>query len=261
MDNISFRAGGLNHFSILLEATFKDSGKDAYPEIREKAPEYFEKLGQIVAESRQSEDSQKKSAPVNKSVVRPEVKYWPERGLFKVLLEKFGYLPITTDSHLGEYIQWAHDVVDHEGILDFYHFYKRYIYGRESKIELTLSERIIPIIEGIITDAGYEEAAVNIPNQGLIDNLPSYLVVEVPAIVDKNGIAGIPLGAFPKGFSGLLLNQAAVHDLTAEAIIQGSKDLALQALLVDPVVDKMNAVKDMLDMFLKIQHRYLGYIH
>jgi len=40
-NNIQYRAGGLNHFSILVEAKYKDSGKDAYPLIREKAPSYF----------------------------------------------------------------------------------------------------------------------------------------------------------------------------------------------------------------------------
>ena len=43
-----------------------------------------------------------------------------ERGLFFELFKKYGYLPITTDSHLGEYLSWAYSVVDHDGILDFY---------------------------------------------------------------------------------------------------------------------------------------------
>jgi hypothetical protein len=31
---------------------------------------------------------------------------WAERGVFRVLLERFRYLPITTASHIGEYLQW-----------------------------------------------------------------------------------------------------------------------------------------------------------
>ena len=34
--NIEYRAGGLNHFSILLEAKYKNTGKDGYPIIRKK---------------------------------------------------------------------------------------------------------------------------------------------------------------------------------------------------------------------------------
>ena len=65
-------------------------------------------------------------------------------------------------------------------------------------------------------------------------------MVEVPATVDKNGMHGVPLGNLPAGFAGLLMNQVAVHDLTAEAILQKSKALALQALLVDPMVNRVN---------------------
>ncbi len=259
-EDLKTRCGGLNHFSILLEATYKDSGKDAYPDIREKAPSYFENLPSLAQIVKQLRDSEAGSTPGSEPALRPGANQWPERGLFKIILEKFGYLPITTDSHFGEYIQWAHDTVDHRGILDFYHFYQQWIMDTIPKIELKLTERVVPIIEGILTDSGYEEAAVNLPNNGLIDNLPEFIAVEVPALVDKNGVHGIPLGEMPKGFAGLLCNQAAVHDMTAEAVLSGSRDTVVQALLVDPVVDKVEAAEQMLDNMLEIQKEYLGYI-
>jgi alpha-galactosidase len=49
---------------------------------------------------------------------------WADRKLVKFMLENYGLLPITTDFHFGEYLGWAHDVVDHRGILDFYDLYK-----------------------------------------------------------------------------------------------------------------------------------------
>ncbi|MDY6875775.1 MAG: alpha-glucosidase [Chloroflexota bacterium] len=231
--NLVVKAGGLNHFSILLEVKYKDTGKDAYPDVRERSPAYFENM--------------------------------PERGLFREILNRFGYLPITTDSHFGEYIQWAHKVVDHKGILDFYSMYKAWCLNQvpQSRIEGTLEEeywRVVPIMEGILADSHHKELAVNISNDGLIDNLPQDLVVEVPAIVDKDGVHGIKLGALPKGFAGLLYNQVAVHDLTAEAVLTGSREIALQALLVDPVVDSVKAAEETLDTILKLQSRYLGYI-
>ena len=189
-----------------------------------------------------------------------ESEAWPERRVFQVILEKFGLLPITSDSHFGEYIQWAYDVTDHKGILDFYRFYKEYLANIQPKIELRLGERIIPIIEGILTDSGYVEEAVNIPNRGLIANLPEWIVVEVPATVDKDGVHGIPLGELPHGFAGLLMNQVAVHDLTAEAVIHKSKAFALQALLVDPVVNQYRGLEEMLDTMIAYQEKWLGYL-
>ncbi|MDI7275181.1 MAG: alpha-glucosidase [Anaerolineae bacterium] len=254
LSNLEFKAGGLNHFSVLLEVRYRDTGLDAYPDLRARAPDYYATLPTFA----DLLEAHLRQAPMPKVGSHP----WSERGLFRVILERFGYLPITTDSHFGEYIQWAHDVVDHEGILDFYRFYKAWCQGPEPEQRIRgSSERVIPMIEGIVSDSHQEELAVNVMNDGLIDNLPRDLVVEVPGTVDRNGVHGVRLGALPKGIAGLLANQVAVHDLTAEAILTGSREAALQALLVDPVVDSYRAAEQTLDAILKLQAQYLGYIH
>jgi alpha-galactosidase len=262
-EELEVRAGGLNHFSVLLQARYRESGRDAYPEILAKAPVYFAHMPSLGAVSKYFKETGHWPTS-EKDLQGIEFEEWSERGLFKVILDKFGLLPITTDSHIGEYIQWAHDAVDHKGILDFYNFYKGWLSKVEPVIELPRSgrthERVVPIIEGILTDAGFEEEAVNVPNDGLIADLPGWLVVEVPALVDKRGVHGIPLPDYPKAFAGLLHNQVAVHDMTAEAVLTGSKAAVLQALLVDPIVDQCAAVEEMLDMMLELQQDYLAYI-
>jgi len=242
-------AGGLNHFSVLLEATYKETGQDAYPDILQKAPDYFENLADPLPSDLKPYRSMKKT------------NLWHERGVFRIILEKFGVLPITTDSHFGEYLPWAYEVVDHEGILDFYNSYKKYVLKSGPEIKLKLTERVIPIMEGILNDAEYEEGAVNIPNKGLIPDFPEFMVVEVPAMVNKEGVHGIPIGdKLPKGFTGLLYNQVAIHKLTADTVLSGSREIALQALLVDPIVDKVGAAEKMLDTMLELQKDYLGYL-
>ena len=114
-----------------------------------------------------------------------EIRPWSDRWLFKVILDNFGALPITYDSHFGEYIQWAHDCSDHRGILDFYTYYRNYLGTITPKIVKDLHERVVPIMEGLITGNAYEEAAVNIPNAGFIKDLPDWIAVEVPANVDR----------------------------------------------------------------------------
>ncbi|MBI4926919.1 MAG: alpha-glucosidase [Anaerolineae bacterium] len=256
---LEVRAAGLNHFSCVLTAKYKDSGKDAYPDIRAKAPQFFANMPSMDAVHKYfKETGQWPEKAEDFAAIETEA--WPERRVFKVILEKFGLMPITSDSHFGEYIQWAYDVTDHKGILDFYRFYKEYLAHVQPKIELECKERVVPIIEGILTDAGYVEEAVNIPNNGLIENLPDWLVVEVPATVDKNGIHGIPMGQLPRGYAGLLLNQAAVHDMTAEAVLTKSKAAALQALLVDPMVNNFQGIEEMLDTMIAYQERWLGYL-
>jgi alpha-galactosidase len=41
--NLSLRSAGLNHFSVLVEASYRDTKADAYPDILAKAPAFFEK--------------------------------------------------------------------------------------------------------------------------------------------------------------------------------------------------------------------------
>lgn len=258
-EKLEVRAGGLNHFSVVVSAKYLETGQDAYPDIRAKAPDFFGNMPSLNTEVKYfKETGHWPDENDDLSAIGTEA--WPERRVFKVLLEKFGVMPITSDSHFGEYIQWAYDVADHRGILDFYRFYKEYLATVQPQIELRLEERIIPIIEGILTDAGYVEEAVNVPNKGLIADLPEWLVVEVPAVVDKNGVHGVKLGRLPRGFTGLLLNQAAVHDLTAEAILQKSKAAALQALLVDPIVDHYENLEEMLNTMIDYQEKWLGYL-
>ncbi|MCC6601621.1 MAG: alpha-glucosidase [Anaerolineae bacterium] len=257
--DLAVRAAGLNHFSAVLTATYTETGADAYPDILARAPEFFGKMPVQDTEQKYFKETGHSGADdASEPVFRTEA--WPERRVFQAVLERFGVLPITSDSHFGEYIHWAYDVTDHKGINDFYRFYKNYLTKIDPKIELKLKERIVPIVEGILTDSGYEEAAVNIPNQGFIDELPEWLVVEVPATVDKNGLHGIPMGQLPKGFLGLLRNQVAVHDLTAEAILHQSRDLALQALLVDPIVTRYQGMAALLDTMIDYQRQWLGYL-
>ncbi len=60
---------------------------------------------------------------------------------------------------------------------------------------------------------------------------------------------------------GLFLNQYAVHELTAEAVLTRSKSAALQALLVDPVVTSVRAAEQTLQTMIQCQNRWLGYLN
>mgnify|MGYP001393078322 FL=1 len=248
--NIQFLAGGLNHFSILLQAKYKDTGKDGYPIIRQNFDNYYSNLV-----NGHEGFSSKPGA---------------ERGVFKKLFNDYNYLPITTDSHLGEYLQWAYSVADHDAILDFYDKYKirclnfyndskSYNHFFDNK-NMESHERVIPIIDAIINNNSYEESAVNIPNRDFIDCLPNGIVVEVPAKIDHNGVHGITLEDYPKSFGSLLNSQVGVIQMTTEAVLNKSKHYAYLALLSDPVVDNAIMAEKMLNNMLDTQKDFLGYL-
>ena len=154
--------------------------------------------------------------------------------------------------------------------MDFYTKYRKYclaFYESDESyrdyFDLTRKpkERIVAIIEGIVNDLNYEEAAVNLPNKGYIEHLPENIVVEVPGIVNKDCVSGVKLENYPTDFSSLLMNQTSVIRLTAEAILEKSKAKALKALLADPVVDNAVTAEKMLDNMIEIQKQHLGYLN
>ncbi len=234
------KAGGLNHFGVLLEIKYKDTQKNAYPDILANALPYFEEKGREV-------------------------------DLIKYILKHYQVLPYTTDSHFSEYIHWGWEQINKKDVRDFYTGYKalcqseprrlkRFLKGRLShKWWLRSStERVVPIMEGFAINSGHYELSVNLPNtDGIIEGLPRDLVVECPAVVDKKGVHGVKLEGAPKGILGLWRNQASVQDLVVEAVLTQSKEIALQALLVDPVVQSAESAEKTLDEILRLQKEYI----
>lgn len=266
LEDIYFKAAGLNHFSCMLEARHKKTGEDLYPKVREKAEAFFVKepgysdMFDYYREHGIFEHEEQ----FEKTKMQKESKYeWADRKIVKFMLENYALLPITVDSHFGEYIGWAADIVDHRGILDFFDAYKIMLTRKqEYKIHVhkSASERVIPIIDGIITNSGYEELAVNVINNGIISNLPDWIAVEVPAIINKDGVQGVHLGELPKGYASLLNAYCGVYDLTAEAIIHQKKDYVIQALLANPIVKKAKNVKELVERMIDQQAKWLGYL-
>ena len=263
-DDIWFRAAGLNHFSCALEIREGKGGRDLYPEVRARAASFFARepgYSDLLDEYRATGRMDSLEAFHKGEAVGSSRYEWADRHLVRFMLENYGLLPITTDSHFGEYLGWAQDVVDHRGILDFYDLYKVMLsQGSRREIVLKVSERVVPIIEGIVGDLGYEESAVNLPNAGLLPDLPSWIAVELPATIGKAGVQGIPMKAVPKGYLALLRGYCGVYDLIAEAAIHGKKDLAIQALLANPVTHKATGLREMLDRMIDLQGPWLDYL-
>jgi len=241
ISNLDVKGGGYNHFGVFLSIKYRDTGKDAYPDLRKKGPGFLSNL-----------------------------KSYDGFKLISFILKTYGYCPYTTDSHYGEYLGWAWEKADIPAIRHFWASHGRVITkyrldklkqsierGKGHKIVKPDDEHAIPIIEGILKDTNYIEDSVNIPNDEIFTNLPKDAIVECPAIINKNGVNGIKLGEYPKGLAALLRTQYSVQDLVVEAALNKSKDLALQALLADPVVENYWQAKRILEQMLKVQADYI----
>jgi alpha-galactosidase len=244
INDLEIKAGGFNHFGVILEIKDKNTNQDLYPKIRKKGPKFL------------------------RSIERGPVL---DNGydLIAFILETYNYIPYTTDSHYGEYMQWGWEQANIHAVREFMESYKLGLQfqfkqqkrlidnGKGYKVVQPDEENAIPIIEAILTDSKNIEPSVNIPNENIITNITKDAFIECPAIISKNGAKGIRLGEYPIGLAALLRKQYSVQDLTVEAILKRSKNLALQALLADPVIETYWQAKHILDEMLIKQEKYI----
>lgn len=243
-DEIDPKAGGLNHFSWILDLRRKSTGEDLYPAFKRAMAE-------------------KKLEFINDDGHRFGVK------LSHYLMDTFGLWPLPSDDHVGEYLGYAWEYCGLEGF-DFAAFERwgeenwRRLQGWANGQGLTddllrrpSGERAIPIICGVLGNTHQHELSVNIPNAGLIPNLPDWAIVEVPAIVDVSGVHGLPLGPLPEPIAAMCRTQVAIIDRVVEAGVHGDRYAALQALLLDPVITSISQAEAVLSEMLEVHREFL----
>jgi alpha-galactosidase len=173
------------------------------------------------------------------------------------------------DDHIGEYIGYAWEIMGMKGynfagareyrdtlkatierLLTDDDYVREYARGRSGEIAFN-------IIGGMLADSSEILAAVNIVNNGCISNLPDDAIVEVPAAVGARGLTGLCVGDLPEGIAALCNTQIGVQKLVVEAAVTGSRQIALQAMLADPVVQSAEAGEKCLDELLAVHKAYL----
>jgi alpha-galactosidase len=177
--------------------------------------------------------------------------------LCRAIYDRFGLYPSTDDNHMGEYLAYAWKVcpkkdrgfnwidrMEGKGEENWLRT-RRLIEGEEPlDVKGRLSgERAMPIIAGIITNSHHLELQANLPNEGQVSNLMEDAIVETPALVDGSGVHPIHVGALPDGLAALCNIQIMIQDLAVEAAYYGDRDIAMQAVLTDPVVHDLEAGK------------------
>ena len=224
------KAAGLNHFTWILDLRHAKTGEDLYPALRQAVAQW------------QGDDLR----------------------LTRFMMDTFGYWPSCSDDHIGEYLSYAWETCGLEGYdFDAADRHAAQLaaeldrWGRgEASIEELLQRRsgeiAVSIITGVLGNTHQYELAVNVPNRGLIPNLPDWAVVEVPATVDASGVHGVAVGPLPEPIAALCRTQIAVIDRVVEAGVHGDRTAALQALLLDPVISSISQAEAILDELLDV---------
>ncbi|MFI4996866.1 MAG: alpha-glucosidase/alpha-galactosidase, partial [Hyphomicrobiales bacterium] len=188
--------------------------------------------------------------------------------LSRRLFRSFGDWVTCSDEHMGEYVPYGWEAGERG--YDFEQD-ERWRAGFESLLEGVVSgktavpqdwlkpsgERGAAVIGGVLHNRKRFIESGIVYNQGVIPNLPDDLAVEVPILADAAGIHPVSLGPLPDPIAKLLAIQAGVQQLAVAAAVHASKELALQALLVDPVVNSTSAAVKLLDELWEVNRPYI----
>ena len=212
------KIAGINHMAWLLEIKDKD-GNDLYPEIKKRAKEknskekhgdmvrydYIEKLGYYCTESSEH------NAEYNQFYIKPNR---------NDLIEKFN-IP------LDEYPRRCINQIN-----GWQKQYEELMSG--GKIEHTRSQEYASrIMEAIYTNKPYKIGG-NVINNGVITNLPYDACVEVPCLVDGEGIHPTFVGELPLQLAAMNSSNIYAQMLTIEAAHTMDKQKIYQAAMMDP---------------------------
>lgn len=241
VEKVHIQAAGLNHFTWMLSLTDRRTGADLYPLFRTRWAAFdptFEPLTRRV-------------------------------------FDAFGLFPIPGDEHLCEYLPWVSDPITQPwekyevSLYDWERNDARRTQGHrqidamgrgEESIEPLRdsdSEGAEELIEALAGGEPHYHLAVNIPNVGQIGNLPRGAIVETPGLIDGRGVNGVAVGDLPPGIAELCRRELGVVQLCIDAAVSGDRQLALQCLLLDPVITDLDVGKQILDDYLVTYKEYL----
>ena len=101
---------------------------------------------------------------------------------------------------------------------------------------------------------------VNAPNRGAIHGLLDDDVVEVTCMMDEHGAHPLAQGPIPQAAQSLLAQVKLYERLTVRAAVEGSYDIALEALLAHPLVGSYPLARSILDDYLAAHTAYLSLV-
>jgi alpha-galactosidase len=248
MDRITYLCAGINHQAWFLE--YKRDGKDACPLIREALKkkeiyneeivrnEMFLHLDYYVTES---------------SGHNSEYNWWFRKRpdlIEKYCLPGTGWNPGEYAFILNDYLRtektWKDDIK------------KWFDDGAPMSLERGY-EYASAIINAFMGGEPYEFNG-NVPNTGLISNLPQDACVEVPVVANKQGLNPKSVGALPPQLAILNNISVAVEEMAVEAALTGDARLVFQAICYDPLtaaVLSLAEIKQMVSEMLKKNKPYL----
>lgn len=278
---VQAKIAGINHQAWLLECT-KD-GVDLYPEIKRRALLYNQgKLDIGTLEERVA--MMIGDEPANEhhiQALKDEYKMYQETGRHNdmvrlELMRRFGYYITESSEHNSEYTPYFikrnyPELIDRYNIpLDEYprRCIRQIDDWKKRGHELTQKDTLEHVRSREYASRIMEAMETNIPtkiggnvlNNGLITNLPHNAVVEVPCLVDKNGVQPTFIGDLPEQCAALNRTNINVQLLAIEAARTLKKDYLYQAVMMDPHASAELSIDDIVAMCDEMLEAHKGWM-
>jgi alpha-galactosidase len=248
MEEITYLCAGINHQAWYLRYEWKH--RDAYPLIREalKRPEIyneeivrnemFRHLGYYVTES-----------SGHNSEYNPWFRKRPD------LIER--YCTHGTGWNPGEY---AYILKEYQEAEHTWNEEARKWFAAETPIKLDRGEEYAAYIINALQGGEVYRFNGNVPNTGLVTNLPLGACVEVPVFVDRAGLHPVHVGALPPQCALLTHLNAAIEEMAVEAALTGDPLLVFRAIAHDPLtaaVLSLAEIREMVNEMFRQNRPYL----
>lgn len=117
-------------------------------------------------------------------------------------------------------------------------------------------EQLLEMLQSIENDERHIFYA-NVVNNGAVPNLPDDAVLELPTVAMAGGMRAIHCADFPDALAAIIQRKLSAVELTVEAALSGSRDLFVEALLIDGAVTDRKIALDMMEELLNAQRAYL----
>ena len=270
-DKLNWSIAGINHQAWLLQIS--DDGRDLYPQIKARATKLVADALKKGAGKYFERESRK--AGENWWQTRPDLIVFTDLVRLE-MMRHFGHYLTESSEHSAEYVPyWIKRT--HPKLIDQYNIpldeyprrckahierWKKQSAGLMSNPDLTHTrshEYGSNIMEAIETDRPARIHG-NILNHGFIPNLPSRACVEVPCLVDRNGVHGCYTGDLPEQCAALNRTNINVQLLTIDAALKRKKDLIYQAAMMDPHTAaelSLDEIRSMCDDLIAAHGKYL----
>jgi len=239
-EEVSYWVAGINHMAWFLR--FEHNGEDLYPRLREvmNNPDAF---------------------ATNK--VRFEI------------MRCFDYFVTESTHHMSEYVPYFRTTQQRVEDFatprwDYYQLCKRDLeptlkqireqLDSDEPVEMRRSREYGSRIIHAETTGQVQRINGNVPNTGLITNLPAGCCVEVPCYVDQLGLHPCYVGDLPPQLAALNRSNIAVQELAVKAGLEGDRRAVVQAVCLDPLTGALllpGQIETMVDEMLAAEAQWL----